>query len=161
MLLLLAAGSLKAQLVHVKGEQLVVLSGGIVERGFNIKTSYQYQVNDWLIARGRLGYETKTFKYNNLKQFMFEPEGLIPLVNAFNGMFVHAKAGLMVGREASESEVFGKYSATILGQQLGINCVYYFSKKLSAHAEVEQRFIQRSESGKYGFSLSLGFGYKF
>lgn len=153
--------SLDAQLRYVAGSQSMGLGFGITKDAKQLHGNYKKMLRNKIGVGAGISYEWFDFKVNDADQIYVNPFGWY-MIKKFNEViFFNIKGGLLMGYETSTNKTFDESKSGVYwGQNIGLNCEFYLTNKLTIDGNIEQRFFQKSIFGHKSYLISLTLNYK-
>lgn len=129
---------------------------GINDQSYGFAIGYQRYFSDRISLKGRLEYSKVDFPRSEYFSYILIPEFNYTLVSNFKNLYLNGKAGVALGNEILENEVFSKKNHFFYGESIGLSLELFLRYNIKTEISLEQRFLQRSLVSKYNPRLNIG-----
>lgn len=144
-----------AQPRHSKGLNMFGAIYGFNNHAESFALSYQRYLSDKLSPKVNLEYSHVNFDVSKYQTVCLNPELYYALLSNYKNLYFNAKAGVLLGFETLENEVFTREEKVYFGESVGFSAELFLIQWLKVEVGAEQRFLQKSIVSKYNTRISV------
>ncbi len=144
-----------AQPRHSKGLNMFGVIYGLNNHTESFALSYQSYLSDKLSPKVNLEYGHVNFDVSKYKTICLNPELYYALLSNYKNLYFNAKAGLILGFETLENEVFTREEKVYFGESVGLSAELFPIQWMKVEIGAEQRFLQKSLVSKHNTRITF------